>query len=197
MSKSSKKAQPASSLPLTPLLYINDPQPDTPSITAISAVIPSTRVIPCCKQRDALFDHYRSNESKESVAIITSHHSDDKDHKLRTSLATYWKTAAIKQGRNFASVNLYLKSGTPAEKLKDWGTNHLDLNIAQLSPGATADKVYKWLCTYSPTSLASTSSLNPPTITTHKHPLITRSHRPLRPRNPAPHPSIRNGRARH
>ena len=166
MGKSSKTAKSSTALPRTPLLYINDPQINTLRVTAISTVIPSTKIITPSKGDGALCNSHRSNVSKETVFIVASH-SADEDHPHKACLATHYKDVAIKQGRNFASVNLYRRTGTPSAKLKDWGPNHLDLKIAKLSPAETADKVYKWLCTSLQSSiprLDQRSCAKPPSI---------------------------------
>lgn len=148
MGKPSKKATTSSALPLTPILYINDPQFEGPNIDAISAVIPSTSIITRkAYQPTSINDFFRIPASKETVLIIADNQSDD-DHGTKISFSYECKTASIKHGCNFASINLYLQSSTPPTKLKDWGTNHLDLCIARLAPEETADKVYKWLCTF-------------------------------------------------
>ena len=139
-----RKSKTSSALPLTPLLYINDPQVGTPNINAISAVIPFTTIGVVGSKQVGKF--YRGSTCRQTVMIIAGTNSDNETDR-KVGLSNEIKAETIKCGSNFASINLYLQNATPSSKLKKWGTNHLDLNVAELTPEQTADKVYKWLCT--------------------------------------------------
>ena len=182
MGKSSKNTK-SSALPLTPILYINDPVPDTPNVEAIAALIPSTKIL--SRNSDDSWTWNRKDMSRDYVQIVADDLSEGAYNERLANGFSWFKKIASKHGCNFVSINLYLHSSTSPDKLSEPGTNHLDLNISQLSPEETAEKVYKWLCT-------------PPSPTTHITPTkLTLSHRPLRRRNPTPHPRRRDARHQH
>jgi hypothetical protein len=164
MGKSSKKASKSSTLPLTPVIFINDPQLTAPNIRALAAVLPSATTIETGPADLASLKCFYRGPASRDLVVIAAQSYDDDNHDKKVDVAKSFKQETIQLGCNFVSVNLYLSLPTPADKLKEWGTNHLDLNIAMLSPQQTADKIYKWLCR------SSHSSFNPnpvPELTDH------------------------------
>lgn len=165
-SKSAVKAQQSSGLPLAPWIYIND---TTASIglkvaQALVALVPLAAIVTKTIESDPASSiisvHQRpSNEatlktailnaSKASVVAIYVETNSDLNH--ATWAANFLREAAIKRGNNFTSINLsnsttHPISIAPEAPLTVWGTNHLDLDMADMKHGAAADKIFKWLC---------------------------------------------------
>lgn len=90
--------------------------------------------------------------SKSEIPLIADKHSDSSENlskKLATASAV--RDAAIKNGCNFVSVNIYEGEGsaTKKEDLEKWGTNHLEIKAGgddEKSQKEVAEKIYRWLC---------------------------------------------------
>ena len=86
--------------------------------------------------------------SKKAIMVVDKMNQLDSEISGKIKAATKVREHAAKSGRTFASVNLYKKEGTKKSAIKNWGPNHLELSITDLTVQQVADKVYKWLCTY-------------------------------------------------
>lgn len=162
MGKQSRKTiiSPPPVLPKAPVIYLNDPTTDIPHARYLRDMIGSCIIafhspddVPTgstVSSAEVLTADLRNGYFDHSVVIINDNLTDSKAAD-KLSTATHCREETIKHGCNFASVNLYLKDGTPTEDLKSWGTNHLDLCVANLTVKEVAEKVYRWLCTRCPT----------------------------------------------
>ncbi|KIX05426.1 uncharacterized protein Z518_06298 [Rhinocladiella mackenziei CBS 650.93] len=145
-------------LPRAPVLYLNDPTTGVPHARYLRDMIPLCVLVfhpgedlpvttdSSLTAAEILTADLRAGHFGDSVAIISDNVTDSMaNDKIRT--ATHIRQGAIKHGSNFASVNLYLESGTPPADKDKWGTNHLELCVSNLTVKEVAEKVYRWLFT--------------------------------------------------
>jgi hypothetical protein len=132
-----------SPLPLTPFIYINDPVADRPNTRSLLCHIPKVVAIP--PTFDAVkgaLEHFAYPANKNTILIAEDNY-DDNSFDDKFANAKKLKTLALKQGRNFVSINLFIGEGSSPSELSNWGTNHLELNVDEIDVGK---KIYEWLC---------------------------------------------------
>ncbi|KIW74176.1 hypothetical protein Z517_12116 [Fonsecaea pedrosoi CBS 271.37] len=145
-----------------PWIYVNDPTTNTPHATSLQDLIGDCIVSHHTRHDGDLSSTQESETEKmavcldmlkddtfsagQNVFLITEHLADSKTaDKLET--ATKFREQAIKGGRNFASVNLYLQDGTKKKEKAKWGPNHLELGITNMTVKEVAQEIYQWLFT--------------------------------------------------
>jgi len=158
-----------------PWIYVNDPTANTPHAKSLKDMIGDC-LLSCHTRHDS--NPFAPEESEtekmavcldmlkdatfgsgQNVFLITEHLADSKNSdKLET--AKKFRQMAIKGGRNFASVNLYLQHGTPEKERAKWGPNHLELGITNMTVREVVQTIYQWLCILLPTTPSSSSSFS-------------------------------------
>ncbi|EXJ69423.1 uncharacterized protein A1O5_07459 [Cladophialophora psammophila CBS 110553] len=146
------------SLPRHPWIYVNDPTTNTPHVSSLKGIIGDCSILHRSNDGDANFEARERLAASldtlkddafgagQNVMLITENLADSKTtDKLET--ATTIREQAIKGGRNFASVNLYLQDGTKENDKATWGPNHLELAITNMTVREVAQKIYSWLFT--------------------------------------------------
>jgi len=172
MGKKSKKPTAISTppTPIAPWLYINDPKNGIPHIGHLHTMLPDSAIVHnptdsnvVLRLSDLLLTHLTS---KTEIPLIADKFSGSSEDPLTKKLATVkaLRAAAIKNGCNFVSVNIYEDEGnaTKKEDLKKWGTNHLEIKAGgddEKSQKAVAEKIYRWLCKSLPPSLPLLASI--------------------------------------
>lgn len=171
--------------PMTPVIYLNDPSPDFPHARHLRDMIPSGVIgflspgrFPPEQDTNStalewLLADFRKGDFDDCVLVVKDDLTDSETAD-KIAAANRCHEETIKHGCNFASVNLYLEDGTPSTELKKWGTNHLELCVANLTVKEVVEKIYRWLCMDTRRSCSIGSKANPP------------SHRPERAGNIAP-----------
>lgn len=157
MGKKSKKAAAASTTPtpIAPWLYINDPKDGVPHIEHLHTMLPNSAKVHNPTDNKAtqfLTDSLLTNLTKNDIPLIADNYSESSENlskKLVTANAV--RNAAIKNGCNFVSVNIYEGEGTGTKKedLEKWGTNHLEIKAGgddENNQKEVAEKIYRWLC---------------------------------------------------
>jgi hypothetical protein len=156
MAKSTSKAKAKTSkhakagLPLAPWIYINDTTRETTEVAdALSALIPETSAnhlakIASTNIEQALQSADQNTLPGEALIIFAGF---EKNQITAAHDANYHREAAIRHGRNFASVNITSETTEDvASGIKpDWGTNHLHLKTNG-GIQKTAESIFKWLC---------------------------------------------------
>ncbi|KIW93421.1 uncharacterized protein Z519_06026 [Cladophialophora bantiana CBS 173.52] len=151
------------SLPMHPWIYVNDPTTSTPHVSSLKGIIGDCSILHHSNDGD---DNFEAREklaatldtlkddafgAGQNVMLITENLADSKTTD-KLEAATKIREQAIKGGRNFASVNLYLQDGTKENDKAKWGPNHLELGITNMTVKEVAQKIYSWLFTvFSPT----------------------------------------------
>ncbi|KIW22541.1 uncharacterized protein PV07_12419 [Cladophialophora immunda] len=146
-----------------PWIYVNDPTTNTPHAASLKDMIGECIMSGHIKPDENLSATEESETEKlgycldslkddatfgagQNVFLITEHLADSKTtDKLET--AKKFREQAIKGGRNFASVNLYLQNGTKEKEQAKWGPNHLELGITNMTVKEVAQSIYQWLFT--------------------------------------------------
>ncbi|OAP55245.1 hypothetical protein AYL99_10218 [Fonsecaea erecta] len=154
-----------------PWIYVNDPTTNTPHATSLKDMIGdcvlSRHTTPEESEAEKLavcLDVLKDDTAGtgQNVFLITEHLADSKTtDKLET--AKKFRELAIKGGRNFASVNLYLQHGTKEKERAEWGPNHLELGIANMTVKEVVQNIYEWLC-IDLSAASSSSSSSPPSL---------------------------------
>lgn len=140
--KSGKSTVQSTGLPFAPWIYISDPCEGSPNAHALAAMIPKTALLNHRTTSATIVKKITKPAFNDTVCLIINNNVDGyAEHSLEYS--NRMKEAAIEHANNYVSV--YLTTDADMPKL-NWGTNHLNLNISDLTPQGVAETVYKWLC---------------------------------------------------
>lgn len=142
-------------LPEAPLIYINDPSQDLQYANYLRDLIPNSTLIALPKKDqlgntfgtvlDALSVKVAARELDDGIVLLCESLPDSKVAEKINTVKTF-QQEAIKNGRNFASINLCSdETVAPAGKLT-WGSNHVEVITETKSTQEVAEKVYQWLC---------------------------------------------------
>lgn len=137
-------------MPIAPWVYIHDATPGAPYLHTLQARLPaatcfelgvhssddSSSLLPAARMVARIL----LGELDQRVVLIRGNEGTLSE-RVRTSNAL--KTAAIKHGCNFASVNISASDNGTTD-LEQWGTNHLEVKAEDVD--ATTEKIFKWLC---------------------------------------------------
>lgn len=140
--RSCKTTAQTTALPLAPWIYISDPFDGCPNALALAAMIPKLALLGRRTSPASIIKTITKPSFNDTVCLILENNLDGyADASLKCSNTL--KAAAIEHAHNYVSVYLTIDTDMPT---LDWGTNHLNLNISNLTPQGVAETIYKWLC---------------------------------------------------
>jgi len=146
-SKSSKRQ--GSALPKPPIVFINDSTGGHQSVPQkLAGLVPQPAIYSGLTERGK--PRYNAGATPDPTAglselpIITNYLGDV--HRAAEAATSFWADA-VKNGQNFISINLTERKAEEKSATKpDWGTNHLEFEMAGLTTDEAAEKIFKWLC---------------------------------------------------
>lgn len=141
-------------IPKAPFIYVNDPTPNGIFVTQLTKLIPKTIRVTLSPHPDhsiCYLNTMRSSDHRDTVFIFADYKSHDQEESQKKA-ANLVRTAAIRVGSNFASINIHCDSDGSI-KTRHWGGNHLDIPITtyaefvnSIEAHSQAQIIYKWLC---------------------------------------------------
>jgi hypothetical protein len=149
--------------PKQPWIYVSDPTGDNVHANNLHDIIDASQfhyggladsffaAASDVSSMDTLLHHLDKSKnarhvSKKAFLIVDKLNRLDSENGGKIDVAKKIREHAAKSGRTFASVNLYLEEGTKEHEMKEWGPNHLELCVSDLTDKQVAEQVYKWLC---------------------------------------------------
>jgi hypothetical protein len=132
------------SLPKAPWLYLNGTTSDVIFGNAVAKNLISLIPKAVISTNLGAGNVPKVTSPEDTIVIFVDHQIDQS---IAAQTADTLREETIELGKNFTSVNLTRNSSAAAPVHKvDWGTNHLEVNTAQHTAPAAAEKIFKWLC---------------------------------------------------